>query len=280
MKALLSDCIDILRSNAKFPRWGLLSDYVGIRTTNLLGARRRSIPVLGSTLSVPRADAGFHLYREIMVSQVYAFSSNSSEPLIVDCGSNVGMSVLFFKKLFPGSRVIAFEPDPTTFRILESNVSGNRLANVTLHNKAVGAEDCETDFYVNAENPGDLGMSVIQQDHLPTTVPVHSVRLSSVIGQEQVDFLKLDVEGAETDVIDDLDRHGALKGIREMVIEYHHHIAGRPETLSHILAILGQNGFGYQLKGPDRNFRERDSFQVVWIHAYEQNERRSENFAH
>jgi FkbM family methyltransferase len=271
MRALLSNCFEIRHSNVKFPRWELFSDYVGIRATNLLGARRHSIPVLGYSLSVPRVDAGFHLYREIMLSQVYAFSSCSSEPLIVDCGSNVGMSVLFFKKLFPGSRVIAFEPDPATFQFLDANVSENRLVNVTLHNKAVGAEDCDTEFYINAENPGDLGMSVIKQDHLPTAVPVRSVRLSSVIGQEQVDFLKLDVEGAETDVIDELDRHGALQRIREMVVEYHHHIAGRPETLSHILTVLGQNGFGYQLKGPDGNFREKESFQVVWIHAYAQN---------
>ena len=39
-------------------------------------------------------------------------------PLILDVGANLGSSVAFYRRLFPNARVIAFEPDPETFRRL------------------------------------------------------------------------------------------------------------------------------------------------------------------
>jgi FkbM family methyltransferase len=268
MKILFQDCYEMLRNNNGLSRRALLLDYFRIRSRKLLGLRTREVPVLGSSLRVLFPGAGFHLYREIIIAQVYSFSCKSPRPLIIDCGSNVGMSVLFFKKRFPNARVIGIEADPETFRMLEENVKANRLADVTLHNKAVADKDGTISFYMNPGNPGDLGMSTISQGHLPTEVVVPAVRLSSLIANESVDFLKLDIEGAETEVIDELDRNGALRQIDQMVVEYHHHIAGKPETLAHILGVLVENGFGYQLRGPDGNFWERESFQVVWIYAY------------
>lgn len=271
MKALLLDCYDILQSNNGLPRRELLLDYFGIRARHLLGLRAHQVPVLGSSLKVLSPGMGLHLYREIIISQVYSFSCPSARPLIIDCGSNVGMSVLFFKKLFPKARVIGVEPDPDAFRMLEENVKNNRLADVTLYNKAVTDKEGTVSFYMNPDNPGDLGMSMIEQGHLPKELVVPAMRLSNLIANEHVDFLKLDIEGAETEVIDELDRNHALHHIHQMVIEYHHHIAGRSETLSHVLGVLIENGFGYQLKCLDLNFRERESFQVVWVYAYNKN---------
>jgi len=268
MKALFLDCCDILQNKNGLSRLQLVSDYVGIRARHLIGVGGPDFPVLGFSLVVPSRAMALHLYREIILSQVYAFSCASLNPLIIDCGSNVGMSVLFFKRLFPKAHIIAVEPDPETFGVLQRNISQNGLADVVLHNKAIADRDGTTSFYMNPGNPGDLGMSTIGQGHLPKELVVPAVRLSKLIGKERVDFLKLDIEGSETGVVDELAESGTLLFVDQMVIEYHHHIAGRREALSHILAVLVQNGFGYQLRGPDANFRERESFQVVWIYAY------------
>lgn len=268
MKEFLHDCYEILRTKNGLPRWELLSDYLYLRVGSSVGRPRLQVPALGFSLGVLNSQMGLHLYREIAIAQVYYFDFPDTTPLIIDCGSNVGMSVLFFKKLFPKCRMVAIEPDPQAFRVLEKNVSDNRWENVTLHNAAVTGSEGTTSLYVSSDNPGDLGTSTIAQSHLPCELTVPSVRLSTLIGGSNVDFLKIDIEGAEMEVIDELDRSDALRRVRQMVIEYHHHIAGRTDCLSSMLTVLERNGFGYQLKCLDMNFRNPGGFQVVWICAH------------
>src|SRR5690348_10496292 len=62
------------------------------------------------------------LFRELFLEACYFFQPETDSPIIFDCGSNIGMSLLFFKKLYPNARISAFEPDPYTFVILERNV--------------------------------------------------------------------------------------------------------------------------------------------------------------
>ena len=267
MKDLLRDCYEILRKKGGLSRRHVLPDYIRMRASAISTPGLR-ILALGSSLSVLNREVGLHLYREIVIAQVYSFSFFGSNPLIIDCGSNVGMSVLYFKKLFPECRVLAVEPDPEAFRMLQRNVSDNRWQNVTLYNSAVAGTDGTIDLYVSSENPGDLGTSTIPQEHLPQRLVVPSICLSTLIGDKEVDFLKLDIEGSEMEVIEELERSGALRRVRRMVIEYHHHIAGRADCLSQMLSILERSGFGYQMKCLDLNFQEPGGFQVIWICAY------------
>jgi len=51
-------------------------------------------------------------YKEIFAEEVYKFNSDSKKPVIYDCGSNVGTSCAYFKKIYPFSIIKAFEPDP------------------------------------------------------------------------------------------------------------------------------------------------------------------------
>jgi FkbM family methyltransferase len=87
-------------------------------------------------------EAQFHyLLNEVFVEGSYRFSTERPCPVVVDCGSNIGMSILFFKALYPQARIIGFEPDPDTFHELAENVRANRLASVELHNVALSAKD-------------------------------------------------------------------------------------------------------------------------------------------
>lgn len=165
-----------------------------------------------------RSDVVF-LVHEVFVNATYGFVSISPNPRVIDCGANIGMATLFFKALHPSSTVIAVEPEPITFEKLSRNVSRNRLRDVTLINAAV------------AEQPGTIALS--RQSSAPgslvaTTVgppsgdvcEVPAIKLSSLLA-EPVDFLKLDVEGAEYGVIRELLTSGRMGQIRQMVVEYH-----------------------------------------------------------
>lgn len=85
--------------------------------------------------------------------------------------------------------------------------------------------------------------------------------------EEEVDFLKLDVEGAEQDVVADLHRTAKLRLVAQIVCEYHHHIGGE-DRLGDFLGVLEQSGFGYELQARERPPFRRDRFQDVLIYAY------------
>ena len=70
-------------------------------------------------------------------------------------------------------------------------------------------------------------------------VRVPAVRLSRYV-TKPVDFLKLDVEGSELPVLRDLASSGAIGQIRQMVIEFHHHMSPDVDNLSECLSILEQ----------------------------------------
>src|SRR5512139_2849374 len=95
--------------------------------------------LLGYQVTYPNHSAALFLVHEVFVNGAYAFEPPTCRPRIVDCGANIGMSVIFFKSLYPDAEVLAFEPDPRTFARLKENVEANRLAAIRLVNAAVAA---------------------------------------------------------------------------------------------------------------------------------------------
>lgn len=76
-------------------------------------------------------------------------------PVIVDCGANIGFSVLYFKRLHPRARIVAFEANPRAFRLLKHNVSNNSLEQVEPLPVALSDQDGEIPFFIDLE-PGSL----------------------------------------------------------------------------------------------------------------------------
>lgn len=185
------------------------------------------------------------LYREIFVRQHYYFRSDTDSPLIFDCGANIGMATLFFKWLYPNARVHAFEPDPTTFRVLQGNIATNQLSDVTAHNCALWDENCSIPFFVHPSVQGSLRMSAdaSRLAGVATEISVPGERLSDFI-HGPIDLLKLDTEGAEHRILCDLVSKSKISLIRSMIIEYHHK---HPAKLGGFLSMLESSGFAYRL---------------------------------
>ena len=81
-----------------------------------------------------------YLHREIFVELQYYFRASRTDPVIVDGGSNIGMSVLFFKALYPAANVLAFEPAARAHELLRRNVEANDLARVEIRHAALGLQ--------------------------------------------------------------------------------------------------------------------------------------------
>jgi len=155
-----------------------------------------------------------HLYPSLYEQQIYRFEAESSDPLIIDCGANIGLSVVYFKWLYPHSRVYAFEPDKDNLEVLEKNVIGNNFEQVTIMDSAVWIHNDGLNFFAD----GSLGSRISDKGNYR----VNSTRLADFLNQfDNVDFLKIDIEGAEFEVLCDLAKSGQLAKIKNMFLEYH-----------------------------------------------------------
>ena len=210
-----------------------------------------------------------YLHREIFVELQYYFSTKRSDPFIVDGGSNIGMSVLFFKALYPDARVLAFEPAQRAHDLLVRNVEANGLQGVEVHRAALGREDGEVPFFEDPDDPATFRMSTRPERIPGTGSPVPQRRLSQLVGEE-IDLLKLDVEGAEDDVLAELVDSGAVSRVRQLVVEYHHQLDPTRDFLGPFLERLGNQGFRYQI-GAREDVAARGSgkpaFQDVLVYA-------------
>lgn len=208
------------------------------------------------------------LYDEIFINCIYHFSTDNDKPLIIDCGSNIGMSILFFKNLYPGAKIIGFEPDKTTYEKLEENIRLNNLQHVTVHNRAVSDQIGTLTFYTNPDIIGSHVMSILDKRASGKKVEVDVDKLSQYI-TEEVDLLKLDIEGSETSVVKELVEANKLRLIKEIIIEYHHHFLDRDtDNLSEFLLLLEKDGFGYQIASNVRIPFTRKVTNDLIIYAY------------
>lgn len=132
---------------------------------------------------------------------------------IVDLGANVGFSARYLSERYPQARVIAYEPDPEVLRIARRNLA-ERPA-VTLRNLAVAG--AAGTLELNRFDGGSWGnsMYVTSQD-VAETFTVPAVTLDAIIAEVgEIDILKIDIEGAEHDVLRasrSLERVGCIVG--------------------------------------------------------------------
>jgi FkbM family methyltransferase len=133
------------------------------------------------------------------------FEPRESEPLIIDCGANIGISVLEWKTRWPMSRIICFEPDPDAFRLLSLNMESNDIPGVKCIHAAVADFDGKTLLFGDMGHGADARGNSIQpqwgEREASDSVEVRCCKLSPYLAKQEVSFLKMDIEGAEESVL-------------------------------------------------------------------------------
>jgi len=155
---------------------------------------------------------------------------------------------------------------------LEQNIAANSVDGVTCHRVALGAEEGTGEFRVEARPAGSLVGSVGgagMREFLTATETVQVRRLSSYL-ESTIDLLKLDVEGAEGAVVQELAESGKFRLIERMIVEFHHHLGVGSLSLAAFLTLIESEGFDYQLIADSVGgaAREPGAFEDVLIYAY------------
>lgn len=184
--------------------------------------------------------AFYDTYQEIFEQEIYRFQALNDSPLIIDCGANIGLSLLFFSRLYPKAKIIAFEPDISVLPYLKKNIEKGRFAQVELHERAVWDAITELKFYTDNGMGGRVETAYKNQE----AVTIKTVRLRDLL-KEPVAMLKIDIEGAEYTVLKDC--VDVLHNVSCLFVEYHS-FYNEEQHLDDILGILKKAGFRYHLK--------------------------------
>ena len=179
-----------------------------------------------------------------------ALESLSAGDICIDCGANVGeISKKFAAR---GARTYAFEPDPWSFQQLAANLQGH--ANATLFNKAVGLRPGSIDFFRDAEfseqpDLHSLASSVYPRpDRKQVAVQVEVADLVAFIQSldAPVKILKMDIEGAEVELLEALIDQGIAARVGHIFVETHElQFAELLESTARLRKTVSDKGFSH-----------------------------------
>ena len=192
------------------------------------------------TIKTPDSLSVLWQIKEIFFDKEFLFENHNNEDLLIyDCGANVGLATLFFEKMYDNAKIKSFEADPSIFLYLKENVNNNQLKNVELFNNAVWINN--EDVYFSQE--GSDGGSIYGSEN--SKIKVNGLRLRDLIEKEiKIDLLKIDIEGAEADVL--IDCNEMLQKVKYLFVEYHSFLKSK-QRLDELLKILSLNGFRYTI---------------------------------
>ncbi|TPX18041.1 uncharacterized protein E0L32_011860 [Thyridium curvatum] len=245
---------------------------------------------LGPDLAVyigAERDARF-IYKEIYQDHCYDVSTLPADPFIIDAGANIGLFTLYMKAKYPAARILAFEPVPQIFSLYQRNLAlhGVAPADVAAHQCALGsgspaatASTKMLTYFPNA--PGnstfvpqekELLRKALPEEHYQrmidrssagaTQVPVRVERLSRFLDEYEdlarIDFLKIDVESWELEVLRGVDDcHWAM--VRNVAVEVSE-LSGLREDIE---ALLREKGFAVEKELAEWSYETAPTYTVL-----------------
>jgi len=166
------------------------------------------------------------------------FSINNDD-VIIDVGAHIGLFALFASQFCKNGKIFCYEPIKENYKILIENIEMNQIQNIFPNNLAVTKETSKVKIFLNDDQSGH---SMFTQNK--NFVEVDSKSLSDIFidnGIKECDFLKLDCEGAEYEIVESLSADLFTK-INKTVIEYHM-VDTKPELLEQLINKLKQFSF-------------------------------------
>ncbi len=203
----------------------------------------------GGRFQTPTADRLLYvwLHRLGMMGSDRAFLEEHVRPgmTVADIGANIGLYTYLLSRCVSDSGfVYSFEPDPELFAALARNCDVNGVRNVALHSLALGARSDTLILRRSLVNSGDNRLSEGRAGGDLGDVPVSVRALDELLGGRSLDFVKIDVQGWEFEVLkgmrDTLARSGDVRIYFEFWPAGIRRTGHEPREL---LAFLRQHGF-------------------------------------
>lgn len=190
------------------------------------------------------------IINEIFVKGDYNFFTNE-KVVLIDIGTNIGIASLFFSKLDNVDRIYAFEPVDDTYNqaLLNFKLNEEILKISEFNNYGLGKSDRKEVFLFNRNVKGNTGVrgemsssfvasQVIEKEVVIKKASTEFNRINKANPEAKI-VVKMDCEGAEYEVFEDLEQSGCIKNIDCFLLEWHDKGSQALEI------ILKANGFNY-----------------------------------
>ncbi len=186
--------------------FGYYGLYLALKSKLSTGAPEVSVtpPGIGNSVALRLKTSDVATYREVFVDADYDFESRRTPTTIIDAGAHIGLVSVLFANRWPNARIIAIEPEPANFALLKKNTArykriipiqaalSSESGMVSLVDLGLGSAGFRTkSVESNAANGGLQSIPGVTVD-----------RLMEAHGIDHLDILKMDIEGAEKEVLD------------------------------------------------------------------------------
>ncbi|MDY0132795.1 MAG: FkbM family methyltransferase [Desulforegulaceae bacterium] len=197
-------------------------------------------------------------FKQIFLKEEYNFSTEKHPQVIVDAGANIGLAAIYFANKFPGAKIYSIEPEKKNFELLKNNVAP--YPNIIPIHAALWNKNEE----INVIDPG-LGnwgfMTSKKQSEQDAKKPSNSIvpgitidKLILEYNLEEIDILKIDIEGAEKEVFSET--LAWINNVNSIIIELHE----RMKQGCNRSFYCGSSGFDAEWKQGENVYLSRKNF--------------------
>lgn len=193
------------------------------------------------------------IFNQIYLERVYAppgFEIQEYD-LVVDIGAHIGLFSVLAATQAKHGRVYAFEPAPDNFEMLQRNIRLNKISNVIPANQAVSGKSGMRDFILYKGSTAAHSF-IFGETKERDIIQVQTVSLDELVRKnkiETIDFLKMDCEGAEYDILFNASPR-TLAMIKKIGMEYHE---DDDRSVNELKVFLEKNGFRVNVKSHGDN---------------------------
>ncbi len=181
---------------------------------------RVKVPDIAHPVRLRIGTTDISTYKQVLVHRQYEFDKPEAPRFIIDAGANIGLSAVYFANRFPQAKIVAIEPEDSNYRMLCENV---RLYPQVKPLRAALWRKNE-DLFLFDSGHGNHGFQVGDNEagSCSGVGSVPGLTIDSIMrdaGEKKVDLLKIDIEGAEREVMEK--SGGWIDSVGVLMIELH-----------------------------------------------------------
>mgnify|MGYP002620241390 CR=1 FL=1 len=195
-----------------------MQKMLNIQNEHLLKIKRKNLP----EFFIRPFTTDINVLYQIFLEKEHKLDIQIQPKLIIDAGANIGLSTIYFAEKYPSSKIIAIEPEDSNYAMLELNTKD--YSNIEIKKAAVWNIN-DVQLAINDRGEGKWGFTVehMSENHHSSVMTVTVDALLKHSEFEEIDILKLDVEGAEKEIFS---KHYEtwLNKVNIIIIELHDRI--------------------------------------------------------
>lgn len=198
----------------------------------------------------------FTILNEIAIFKVYFkhnFGKIDHNSMVLDFGGQAG-SFAVYTAYTTGATVISFEPERENFQLLRENIALNKLEHrVIAINKAISKTDSPRTFYLSPHGNKGIHSFFYKGERAITVECIEIKQVLDLVGDREINLLKIDVEGSEHEIITP-EQRAFFDRVQNMVLEFHcSERVENHQSLQSLVKTIQQIGFTVKVEGEPEN---------------------------